>query len=340
MPSTIKPLLRLARAISAQLASFGSSNRLVELPTCTWDRCAQLVRQIRRAELRGWHLAAEELRRDLDYTISTLHSELTSIASQASRIPTTKALATFGDVYRDLLALEEEFDEVDHDLRGRWLSVTTEPITLQGIYLGPFEIELDWGRTGDDCAYRVIANDPHPATSRDNVTHPHVMDDRLCEGHSRQAIRQALSHGRLLDFFTIVANGLRTYNEDSPFVSLEIWHGASCSDCGAVVDEENRYICQRCEETVCQGCEVACCGCDDCYCSQCMSGCEACDDNFCCGCLKPCQQCRRNICCNCLEEDERCSACHEKQDREDDTDPATGGAAVQPVCVGQASVSA
>jgi hypothetical protein len=340
MPSTNKPFLRLAGAIHAELAAPRSRDTFVELPTCSWDRCAQLVRLVRRAELRGWHLAAEELRRDLGYTLSTLQSELTAIASQSPRIPITKALAKVGDVYCDLLALNEEFDEVDHDLRGRWLSVTTEPITLQDIYLGPFEIQLDWGRSGDDSAYRVIANEPHPAESRDNVTHPHVMDDRLCEGHSRQAIRQALSQGRLLDFFTLVANGLRTYNEESPFVALEIWHGATCSNCGAIVDEEERYLCQRCEETICQGCEVACCGCDDCYCSQCITGCEACDDNFCGGCLKPCKQCQRNICSNCLEEDERCSACHEKQEREDDADPAAGGAAVQPLCLGQAAVSA
>ena len=49
------------------------------------------------------------------------------------------------------------------------------------------------------------------------------MDERLCEGDGRSAIRQALAQGRLLDFFMLVAGGLRTYNAESPFVALEIW---------------------------------------------------------------------------------------------------------------------
>ena len=122
----------------------------IELPNCSWDSCVELVRQSRRAELRGWHLAAAELRKDLGYTLPTLQSELTAIVSQLPRITTTKTMATIGDIYEDLLALQKDFDELDYDIRGRWLSVTTEPITLQDIYLGPFEIRLDWGRRGSD----------------------------------------------------------------------------------------------------------------------------------------------------------------------------------------------
>jgi hypothetical protein len=64
-------------------------------------------------------------------------------------------MATIGEVYEDLLALEVDFEACDFDFRGRWLSVTTEPITLENVYLGPFEIRLDWGRAGSDSAYRV-----------------------------------------------------------------------------------------------------------------------------------------------------------------------------------------
>ena len=34
-------------------------------------------------------------------------------------------------------------------------------------------------------------------------------------------------------------------------MALEIWYGQTCSDCGAVVDEDERYVCQKCEETIC-----------------------------------------------------------------------------------------
>ena len=44
-------------------------------------------------------------------------------------------------------------------------ALTTEPIELAGVELGPFEIRLEWTTTGDEPAYRVIAKDPHPAES-------------------------------------------------------------------------------------------------------------------------------------------------------------------------------
>lgn len=281
MPAINKPLLRLAVAIRAEIASHLSRDRLIQLPIGSWDRCVELNRQICRAQLRGWHLAEHELLGDLRYTIPSVQSELAAILRELPPMPENETLATTGDIYQDLLAVENEFDEVEYDLRGRWLSVTTEPITLENIYLGPFEIRLDWGRPvlGDACSYRVIATDPHPAESRDNVTHPHVMDEHLCEGDSRQAIRQALRQGRLLDFFTLVAGGVRTYNPESPFVELSLWYGGTCSDCGAFVDEgEDCYVCQKCEATICGGCEVVCCGCDDSCCSGCITGCVACDD--------------------------------------------------------------
>jgi hypothetical protein len=284
-------------------------------------------------------LAAAELRHDLRYTLRTLQGELDGISSQLSATTNTDSTATFGEIYADLLAVEDEFDEIEFDIRHERLSVTTEPITLRDTYLGPFEIRLDWGRASSDAAYRIIATDPHPAESRETCTHPHVLDEILCEGHSRHAIRQALVQGRLLDFFTLVANGLRTYNEESPFVSLEIWHGVSCADCGAVVDEEERYVCQRCEETICPGCESACCDCDDSCCSQCITGCAVCDDNFCRKCLKPCKECRHNVCSGCLNDDERCSSCHDKE-QNNHTASAACGAAIQPVCLGQAALSA
>ena len=159
---------------------------------------------------------------------------------------------------------------------------------LEGVYLGPFEIQLQWARVtnGGEPAYRVIAKDPHPAESRENVTHPHVMDEILCEGDGKHGIRRALSEGRLLDFFTLVAGVLRTYNPESPFVELALWSGSSCSDCGALVDEDYSYSCHKCGDTICGECETVCGGCDDSCCSGCIGSCAACEESFCRRCLK------------------------------------------------------
>jgi hypothetical protein len=339
-----KGLLRLAVAIRADIAANRSRDRVIQLPTSPWDSCAQLTRQIRRAQLRAWYLAENQLLRDLRYAISSVESELTALLRNLPPAAVTESTATTNDVYRDLMALKEEFDEIDYDVRGRWLSVTTEPIRLEGIYLGPFEVRLGWSSASgaNAPAYRVIAKEPHPCESRENVTHPHVMDEILCEGHSRHAIRHALAQGRFLDFFTLVAAGLRTYNAESPFVELALWYGTTCSDCGAVVDEDDRYVCQKCEETICDRCEVTCCGCSDSCCSGCITVCAVCDDNYCRGCLQACKACRASVCSGCLENNERCSNCHEKerQERISRVGAATDVAAVLPDGLGQAAVPA
>src|SRR5262245_10042172 len=84
-----KRLLKLAIAYRAQLAAHRGRERVLELPTWSWDRCAAVVRQIRRAELRGWNLASDVLRRDLASMIPPLVSELAELGERLapSRTP-------------------------------------------------------------------------------------------------------------------------------------------------------------------------------------------------------------------------------------------------------------
>ena len=81
--------------------------------------------------------------------------------------------------------------------------------------LGPFEIRLDWGSLSDPNPYSVVALDPNSAASNDEVTHPHVKDEHLCEGEGHSAIRAALAECRLLDFFMLVSQVLHTYGQGS-----------------------------------------------------------------------------------------------------------------------------
>jgi len=146
-----------------------------------------------------------------------------------------RPIATAEDIYRDILALHDEFEDVSWERRQQTLGARTEPIELEGVHLGEFGIRLDWGNlvNGHPENYCVVALDPHPASSNESVTHPHVQDKDVCEGDGRIPIRTALEQGRLMDFFLVVRNLLRTYNSGSPFVSLDEWYGANCSDCGS-----------------------------------------------------------------------------------------------------------
>lgn len=288
-----KQLIRQALAIHKQIETEPATAPHIELPAATWQQCELLLRRINKAQRRGWQLAARRLQRDFQATLQRLHGELISLDRLLAPPQTPSRRPSVRDLHADLVALSKEFDTVTFGRRARTIAVTTEPIELEGIYLGPFEIRLDWSdlTDGHPNNYRVIALDSHPAASTDSVTHPHVQDEAVCEGEGRQPIRQALQQGRLLDFFLIVANLLRTYNAESPYVSLADWNGVECTDCGMSTCDDERYTCEKCETTVCSECYFNCPGCDGIYCNECVIRCEGCDENHCGSCLKSCSQC-------------------------------------------------
>ena len=307
-------LMRTALAIGEQLHQTETEAHHVELPTTTWERCATLHRKLQKATQRGWQSAAGRLQHELRSAVERLRVELVELEQHLRSSTTPSHKASAGELYRDLLALHDEFEDVFLDRRGRQLSVTTEAIILDDVHLGPFEIRLDWSsvsRSHSNC-YRVIAVDPHPAAANEGVTHPHVQDELACEGEARQSLRAALEQGRLLDFFLIVANLLRTYNSSSPFIALSDWHGVECGDCGSSVSDEERWTCEKCETTVCGECYHSCNACDGIYCHHCVQRCEGCDESHCAGCLSACLCCQAEVCPSCLQEEERCNDCHEQ----------------------------
>lgn len=334
-PALQKKLLRLATAILSQLASRDHRLPLAGIPCPAWERTQQLACQIRRAEEHGWQLAAAELRLDLRHAMRSLQGELAVLAQELDR-PITQPIR-LSDVHQDLLALEQHFDGLEFDCHKRWLAVSTEPIELAGLYLGPFEIRLDWSRLTAESPYRVIAKEPHPANSRDTVTHPHVIDEILCEGEGRAAIRLALIQCRLFDFFVLVTGVLRTYNRESPYVAIEDWQGQSCDDCGYLADEEELYGCSRCGVSLCDECHANCGACGETFCKACLRICDGCHDGYCRNCLASCQDCQAPYCPDCLDDQERCPPCHDKdcETNDDSPDPAA-----EPHRLGQTPVPA
>jgi hypothetical protein len=250
--------------------------------------------------------------------------------------------ATTREIYDDLAALETEFCRVTIDLNARELAVSTEPICLAGLPLGSFEIVLVWSRlAARSGAYSIAAVDARPSDADADVVHPHVRDGSLCEGDARPAILAALADGRILDFFTIVARTLATYNEHSAFVAVERWHGLSCSDCGASVDDDDASCCERCGQELCDGCVGSCQDCGQTACSECLARCVICSDGCCSGCLQACQRCRRRCCGRCLT-DEICTTCVADQGELAPALPRAGDAAatVHALCLGQVGVPA
>ena len=325
-------LIRIAAKVCEQLKARESGHyaelvREIGHFLTDFDSLHDVQRKLKMCPARSWHVAAGQLKQQVERLSENLPyyaGELRRVAQvcQGKR-PALK------DVFFDLKQVQEEFGELKYDREEKTLSVVTEPIELEGIYLGDFEIRvriLSLSEGHRDSAFSVVALDPHPAGCNDSVTHPHVRDEALCAGDAAAAIESALSQGRFFDFFVLVRSVLTHYNPNSPFVALESWDGVACYACGDTVDYEETRFCPSCEHDFCENCASYCQRCDETTCLACLQECEACGDRFCSSCMTSCPDCERSICTLCSDE-EQCP-CHEEEEEEDDSGEEGSGTEV------------
>lgn len=325
-----KEALQIAAAIQKQIAQRHQESLSIQLPEYAWSETRKLVRQITLAQKRGWLAAARSVSADLRCQLESCRYRLADLLNHMRGQDSGQPTPTQGEIFREVLALRAEFDEIEWEPKTGEIRVTVGPIVLEDIHLGRFHICLDWKDTGSSSPYRVVALDPNPAASNDEVTHPHVQGECLCEGEGRAAIRSALAQGRLLDFFLVVSQTLSTYARGSAYVELDRWHGQSCSDCGGTVYEEERYYCHRCDAVLCGSCEISCQGCGDGFCSDCISVCHECRNNYCSSCLESCPDCHQPTCSDCLHKG-ICRSCHDKRQQKRDDGDRPDDSADEPV---------
>ena len=129
MKRTKSKLVEAAIVLHEQLLGKPPHSEAVYLPTYGWDSIQKLQRRIRMARARGWHAALKRLHDDLANELFDFRRQLDMPLQQlqtTSRVPCRKASVT--DTYRDLLALEQEFEEYKLDMDEKELSVTTDAI--------------------------------------------------------------------------------------------------------------------------------------------------------------------------------------------------------------------
>ena len=249
-------------------------------------RLRQLVCHRQLCAMRSWRVADRTVASRQSAELRELQYLLTSIDRSAPQpLPTITA----GNVYRDLLAVDAEFDDFDIADDLSTVSIVSEPITLEGIGLGRFRIEISIEaisrrRRGGDCL-TATALDPNPAAANDEVTHPHVQGGQVCLGDGSPLFHAALKEGRLYDAFVVVTQVLKTYNEGSPYISLDRWNGRTCEQCDDVVREDDLYTCQACDNQICSSCAHTCADCQESYCRGCLTEhdrdliCSSCQDD-------------------------------------------------------------
>ena len=340
-------LLRTAQRIHKDLTRRMVTERTVDFPETFWQELRLSSRRVALAQELGWFHAAAKCRNELERSLVgvQLHLENCRLQIEEARRPVSRL--SVRDIWKDLVALEQEFEETQADLKERTLSVVTDRIVLEGIDLGRFQIVLAWDQGPAMSTYAVVALDPNPAATNPSVAHPHVQGERLCEGEGRAAIGQALEQGRFLDFFLLVRQVLETYGEDSAYVPLERWNGTQCEDCGQLVAANESTVCERCDSEICDDCSSSCGSCGRCCCGQCRSLCHACDEGCCTPCLHSCRTCEECFCSECLAGGQ-CQCCREREREceklfDDQNTPATkeaADAAIHPLRLGEAIVSA
>jgi hypothetical protein len=337
--------IRAAVQIHSHLAGTGRFGPIPILYDHEWQELTKTVRRFEFARDKGWQAAADSLLTDIDLSAASLGRRLDRFRHELPRTPSPMQVSGPRDIAADLAALEQEFVEVELNLQEKKLSVLTSPIELQETYLGPFRILLHWDEIGQGPCYEVIAEDPQPADANDDVTHPHVSGETLCEGEGLTAIRKAIAQGRLLDFFTLVKQILETYNPDSAYVALSRWNGGrDCYDCGTSTSEEESWCCSRCSESVCDSCRNSCEACDETLCGGCSTSCQECSGIFCRGCLEFRPGSRVLVCNECLEKgnksDEDESPANPEAEQPDKGCPCDAAAPPDPLRLEEALVPA
>lgn len=316
-----RKLVRAAQSIRDQIR-YVARKRAMSLAqqlsylTGALHRLESVRRKINIALTRGWDAATNRLCRQIPDTLRDIAYYLDTCKREAEAchvgVPTLRTMLD------DLHQLEAEFGGLQHRPECRGLAVFTDDIQLEDVWLGPFEIQLDPSDLGRDAghgAFRIIAQDPHPAESNSCVTHPHVSDERICAGDAAAPIRSALASGRICDAFMLIRSVLTNYNPSSPYVSLDDWFGRPCHDCGYICTSDYSSICEACENRICDECASYCRVCSETYCVGCLDTCGVCDERVCSSCMTKCPDCGEELCTNCLEDGE--CPCHESKEEDD-----------------------
>ncbi len=283
------------------------------LPELTWASLETVLRKIRKADMAGWEAAGRMLRTQFIRLLPLVRKQLSESEAELEASLKPILRSSVKEIYVDLCSLPDEFESPEINLEGSEITVITEAICLEGVELGRFQIRLNWNQLKSTQSYEIESLDPNPAAGSDDVVHPHVQDQRLCEGDGHLAILVALDQGRLLDFFVMIRQILETYNDSSPYVSLEKWYGANCQDCGYCVCREDSCRCDHCEVDLCHDCSRSCEDCCRTCCNSCSQSCDGCGKNYCARCINHCIYCANVFCKECLS-DETCENCIEEQE--------------------------
>lgn len=262
----------------------------------------------------NYRLAANKISEHINIIVDRICDEAFTIKGKLKELAVleTKCGISPKNLMEDLNYLNQSYPSVEFK-KGK-LTVKTNEIELEDIALGRFIICLNLSEelNRTDNSLRIEAETPNPASRDNSIIHPHIQDKILCTGEGFRLLKDAISQGRIEDFFKIVDSILHTYNESSAYAPLSEWEGTPCGVCSSICDEDNLNSCCNCDSIMCDGCSLFCNCCESSYCAGCynMTSCNYCEESMCGNCAADnilfCEKCESNICNDCNKECEIC----------------------------------
>ena len=297
--------LRLATRINDFVAQRSATTHVLGLPSRLHTRlqsCMILHSKIRKAREKGLAVAEKIVHKQLIADVSRLKRQ---VDISSLNPPEPDKAPGVRDIYADIKAVEAEFGEYKWDHVRRTLSVTTDPVTLLEVPLGPFRIHLSLEHfhnpSASDGGTFVDAINPNYSNGH---SHPHVSESGyVCLGDGVHSIRKALEDGRVLDYFIILKQLLNSYDASGAYTTLEGWGEEDedriiCNECG--YDTSDYFYCEHCLCSYCEECYGSCESCEELVCDGCRTDCRTCTISLCRGCaLVTCKDCCSSLCETC-----------------------------------------
>jgi len=219
------------------------------------------------------------------------------LASLKSRIASLKQLyaemkaTSVEPIIANLRTLLDEAEVV----RSRPLEVrfTVGSVELEDVWIGDMEVTL-----GLESFSIKVRNRSADTKSRGGFPHPHVnTHGDICWNEHEDEARAYHAAGDYLALKDLIENLLRTYNDRSPYISLNDWVDgirSSCGECGERWEDEELVYIDAIQEAICPSCRS--------YCEQCEE--DVLERDF---------DTDFDACANCVrEETTRCEVCQQK----------------------------
>jgi hypothetical protein len=236
--------------------------------------------------LRQFRGHANSLQQTSGYIVDRTDTCTNQLGRQMRTVSDDSGLPTLTDCYKQLEALQREFDTCKLSEKEDEILVTTQEVQLRKLFFGRYYIHISLAAiAADDRGFYHIKPVSKACPMYENHYHPHLdTGGGLCEGRGEDALTKAFNDGRLYDCCMLINNIMCTAG-GHPYVELRYFPRPGSAS-GVAAEEEDLCVCESCAQEVTDEEYFVCENCGDGFCRACMHLCETSNHWVCNGCLE------------------------------------------------------